>query len=166
MPEQFITDPLATNHTVPDWRLGYLDDGNPVQIFREVTYDFLSNGVIAQGDLVSLVAPTTALTPPRVAQTGAASSDYLILGVALNATTGAGQKVGVVTRGFCHMNTGANTPAAGNVIIQDGTTAGLGKGLAIGSVTATTIVGTLHGVIVGAKGADNRAWVYWYGSPC
>lgn len=165
MPEQFITDPLATNHTVPDWRLGLLDDNNPVQIFREVTYDFLSNSAIAQGDVVTLVVPTLT-QPPRVASITAAQSDYIIIGVALNATSGAGQKVGVVTRGFCHINVGANTVAAGNLVIQDGTTPAIGKGLAVGSVTAATVQGTLHGVFMAAKGATNQAWAYWYGSPC
>lgn len=152
---------LSMSVAVSDHRTGRDANGNPLAYKQEVVV-FQSSGAIAVGDLVSLVPPSAADTPLRVKQAAVADIAVLKIGVALTASTATGQSVQVVTNGFCHVNVGSGTPAAGGFGSPSGATAGLVAYTAAASPPdAATVVGTLCGVFLGAKDSNNRA-PFWF----
>lgn len=162
MPQLTVTNPAGVfgNAPVADYRTGKKADGRPLEAYADVVDDFLSAGVIAAGDLVNLVPPTAATTPPVWKQNAAAGADPITRqhGIALNATTAAGQPVKVCIRGLCLANVGAaGAPAVDLTAIRSAT-----AGLVVQGATpdATTIVGTIFGVFFGAKDANNKAWLF------
>jgi hypothetical protein len=161
MPQKTLTNPLgAFTPPVADWRTGRDGNGTSIEAFQIVFDDFLSTGVILKGDLVNLVPPTTAATPPVWKQEAAASADALarIRGVALNGTSASGQQVKVCVSGFCHVNVGAAGVPAVDLPIIRGALAGLA--LQGAAAVAADPVGTFLGVFLGAKDANNQAWCF------
>lgn len=163
MSDRDIVNPaggLSMSVPVSDHRTGRDANGNPLAYHQGIAY-FQSSGAIAEGDLVSLVPPSAADTPLRVKQAVTGDIAAVKIGVALNATTATGQMVQVCVRGFCHVNVGSGTPAAGGFGTPS-STAGQVTYTAAGSPPdATTVVGTLLGVFLGAKDSNNRA-PFWF----
>lgn len=163
MPFTIVSNPNGAfgNAPVADYRTGKKADGRPLEADQIVTDNFLSAGVILRGDLVNLVAPTAATTPPVWKQEAAAGADTITRqrGIALNATTGAGQAVKVCTYGPCLSNVGAAGAPAADLAAKVGALAGLT--LQSATPDATTIVGTIFGTFLGAKDANNQAWLFF-----
>lgn len=184
MPSQVFTNPLAAFRDV-DWRRGRYNDtpqdffaGNwwrsqlPVDMLNDVCWDFVvaagAGGAVSEGTIMVLVLPPNASTPPKLKSFAVGDSDYLIFGVAI-ASALVGQKVGVVTRGFCHPTYETSSGGAGNLMIAATSNPGVARPLAPGSVTAATVQGTLHGVTVTATDetavAGPNTWTFLYGNP-
>lgn len=147
---------LSMSVAVSDHRTGRDANGNPLAYKQEVV-TFQSSGAISVGDLVSLVPPSAADTPLRVKQAVTGDIAAVKIGVALTASTATGQNVQVVTNGFCHVNVGSGTPAAGGFGTPSSTAGQVTYTAAASPPDATTVVGTLLGVFLGAKDSNNRA---------
>lgn len=159
MPQKTLTNPLGAFVGVTDWRTGKDSNGNPIEAFQTVFDDFLSAGVIAKGDVVNLVPPSTAATPPTWKQNAAADLDDRVKGVALNGCTAAGQQIKVCVAGLCLVNVGAaGAPAADLPAIESAATSGLA--LQSTASAAATVAGTVLGIFFGAKDANNQAWLF------
>lgn len=154
-----LTNPNGAFVGVTDYRTFKLADGSPMPTFQVVVDDFQSAGAITAGDLVNLVAPTSATTPPQWKQSAAADSANRLRGVALNGTSAAGQNVRVVIYGLAFVNVGAGTPAADNFAIQSATVAGQATPTAA-APAATDVLGAVVGWFLGAKDANNRAPIF------
>lgn len=156
--EKFLTSRTGAFRGTADFRTGKYSDGTPLDYPADV-YEYEATGAVSQYNLVKLVAPSAAGVQPRVGPwVQASDSQSLILGVAQNATTAAGDRCSVVVKGFTLVNVAAATPAANNLATGG---ASDGKAGVLATPDATTIVGTSLGVFMGAKDASNNAWLYF-----
>lgn len=155
-----ITHPLGGSSlgtAVTDFRTGKDADGNELAVTENIVLHLRANAAIAKGDLVSFVVPT-ATVPLSVKQTAVADTSWMKRGIAMAAATAAGQVIPVCVFGHCLVNVGAGTPVAGDYGTPHGATAGLVAVVAAASPPdATTVVGTVLGVFLGTKDANNLA---------
>lgn len=179
MPYPVFTNPLAAFRDV-DWRRGRYNDTPTdtasfahnqfaVDMPRDVCYDFtVASGsqTVLEGTVMTLVPPANATTPPQVKAYTSGDSTYLIIGVAI-APAVVGQRCGIVTRGFVHTNQDASPAGFGSLDILSAGTQGAMSQVAFGTIVATTIVGTLHGFMVGTVGDEGGllGWCWKFGNP-
>lgn len=146
-------------NTVTDWRTGKNSDLTQVKLNRDSNFE-ISNGAIAIGDVCVHVVPT-ATQKPRVAKSGATAGGWTVIGVAASVATAAGRDIEIVTEGYCLVNVGATTPAAGDVCIVSAT-AGQADVIVAGTgVVAATVAGTVLGYYLGTKDANNLAFIWF-----
>lgn len=109
---------------------------------------FRANAAVTVGQLVAHVVPTST-APLSVTPAATGQANLTIRGIAANSAA-AGEMVFVIVEGFAlALVEAAVTPAAGNAVINGGTTAG-----SVGAdttVDAADIVGTELGVYLAAK---------------
>ena len=102
--------------------------GNAADLAKRTVEVFISGGAFSAGDWVML--NTSSSDSDRVATCIKASTSFstgnpLVVGVALEAATAAGQKIKVVTRGYVEgANVATAVNAAGLALVVDGTAAG------------------------------------------
>lgn len=157
MPDQRVINPLNAYKTVSDNRTMKADDGEAVDVGSTVV-PYRAAGAISAGDVVCLLAPPDAVTPMSVTPKVTARLLPSVIGVAMEAATAAGQVIDVCTFGLAFVNVGAGTPAANNTATVQTNSAQAGVSAAEND--ATTIVGSILGVYLGAKDANNRAPVF------
>lgn len=126
-------------------------DGNPLDYSFESEW-FQANGAITAGQAVIWIAPTST-TPLRVGKAATGSDPAIIVGIAKNTVTAAGQMVEVVTEGFVLALVEATptvTAALGTRAMIGATTAGsVNSTVAVGA--AADVGGAYFGTFLGAK---------------
>jgi len=147
---------LVTSTTVPG---GYTVVTTPDVSNRTQKETFLAGAAITKGDWVQFDTSATGavrvLTVIQAAANGLGNP--LVVGVALNAATAAGERVEVVVSGYCDIaNVAAAVAAAGVALVVDATLAGRAVALAAAD-TANAC-----GVSLAAASAGNvgEVWVY------
>jgi hypothetical protein len=149
MAEQGLVNPRAAFTNVTTFVSGV--DANGIEIpYGRLELAYRANAAISVGQVVSFVAPT-ATVPLSVTPMTTATSQTLFAGIALEAAA-AGGTVRVCTRGHCLVLANAQTPAAGQFIRVPGTTTGEPT-ISATAIDATTVVGTILGVVFGVKDA-------------
>lgn len=148
----------GAHQSVTDFRTFKTADGELIKSGTEEYIFVQANAAIARGNCVSWVVPT-ATTPLRVANTATTDDPRIIVGIAEQAATAAGQVIRVCRKGVTEVDVAAQTAAFGDRLSPPTTTAGK-------AITSTTdpdnlaIVGSGLGVTLGAKDANNFAPVY------
>jgi len=160
--DKTINNPLQAYRTVTDYRTGLGADGFALDYYNEVI-EAVANGTIAVGDLLTLVVPalTTGLRVNKVASGGAGTflGAFGVVGVCMDAAT-IGQPTSFCKYGYCLVNVGAGTAAAGDMAVT-GATAGQADVIAAATgLAATTFAGNVVGTFLGAKNAANLAPVW------
>lgn len=126
---------------------------------RRQVETFLSGGVIGAGDWVQFDSSKTGSDRVLIAIEAVATfaaGNPLVVGVALDAATAAGQSIRVVTSGYCEgANVDNGVAAAGVALIVDGTGAGIANALAAGDTAAACGVS-----LEAAAGGKCDVWVY------
>ena len=130
----------------------------PTASNRRQIETFISGGVIAAGDWVAFDTTQTGATKVLTVTTAAltALGNALVVGVALEAASAAGQQVDVVVSGYCAVAAVANAVAAAGVPL--GIVGGT-AGRAVAAVAAD--IGNACGVSLSAA-AGNVAEVFVY----
>jgi hypothetical protein len=149
---------IGAHQSVSDFRTFKTADGELIKSGVEEYVFVQANAAIARGNVVSWVVPT-ATTPLRVANTATTDDSRLIVGIAEQAATAAGQVIRVCRKGITEVDVAAQTAAFGDRLSPPSTTAGKG----ITSTTdpdATSVVGTGLGTTLAAKDANNFAPVF------
>lgn len=162
MPEAQITNPANAFNPVTDYRTWIDAAGNLLSYPRRVDV-FIAAGTITAKDWVGLVAPSSATTPLKIEQLDVsdAFAAFVCAGVALESGV-AGDQIQVVTLGPAICNIGnTGTIAHGDSAIKHATTDGASGVTAVASVDATTVVGTILGIYLGAEiGTSDTAPVW------
>jgi len=102
--------------------------GSSADLAKRTVEVFISGGAFSAGDWVML--NTSSSDSDRVltvikASTAFATGNPLVVGVALDSATAAGQKMRVITRGYAEsVNVASAVNAAGLALVVDGTAAG------------------------------------------
>lgn len=151
---QAINNPLGAGKQVSDFRTFKDSAGETVGAPLSTVDSLRANATIARGEVLMFVVPT-ATVPLSVTPMTAAGADNLFAGVATKAAT-AGQVVDFVTDGFAFVDVAAETTAFGTTLEAPATTTGKAE-VAAAEPTATTIVGTVIGMALGTKDANNLA---------
>lgn len=142
--------------TVSDFRTGKYSNGAALGYDQDFE-NWRANATITKGQALMLVA-ATATVPVSVTPMTAAGDKRLFVGVA-NENASAGQSVQVVTKGFALINVGSGTPSALDLFVLPATTTGVFDTSST-DPDATTVVGTVGGVVLFTKGSDNLAPAY------
>ena len=140
-----ISNPFGAHRRVTTFVAGQDADGEPFYQ-ANASQEYRANAAITRGQLVQWVAPTASV-PLSVTPMATASSALIFAGVALN-DAAIGETVQVAQHGHVLVNTGDVTTALGEYLVKPGTTAGIGT-LSSTAVDATTVVGSLLGIVVG-----------------
>ncbi len=152
---QILANPLGAFSGAPknnDFTTYLTKDDVPPD-YPHRSFWYRANAAITEGQIVARVVPTTA-NPLSVAPAGTSQANLTIAGVAKKSAA-QGEMVEVVVEGFCLILVEAgSSPAAGNGVINGGTTAGSAG--ADATVDGSDIVGTELGVYLAAKLAAYR----------
>lgn len=152
MAQAAVTNPFGALRKVSDFTTLKSDDGDAIGPGQSRTVIVRANAAVGKGEVVNWVIPTTTV-PLSVTPMATGTVGSLFAGVAL-AAAASGEDVQICTYGFCFADFGAGTPAFGSVVAKPTTT---GKALVSAALDATTIVGTIIGVALAAKDANNLA---------
>jgi hypothetical protein len=142
---RLISNPFGAHRQVTTFVAGQDADGEPFHQPNAIS-EYRANAAITRGQLVQWVAPTASL-PLSVTPMATASAAILFAGVALN-DAATGEAVQVVQHGHVLVRTGDVTTSLGEYLVKPGTTAGIGT-LSATAIDATTVAGTILGVVVG-----------------
>jgi hypothetical protein len=148
---------LVTSTTVPG---SYTVVTTPDVSNRTQKETFLAGAAITKGDWVAFDTSATGAVKVLTviqASTSFALGNPLVVGVALNAATAAGERVEVCVSGYCDIaNVAAAVAAAGVALVVDATLAG--RAVAIAAADTANACG----VSLAAASAGNvgEVWVY------
>jgi hypothetical protein len=151
-----LANPFVAFGQASDIRTGKYNNGAVLEYDADYE-NWRANATITKGQALMFVA-ATATVPVSVTPMTAAGDKRLFVGVA-NEAAAAGQSVQVVTKGFCLINVGAGAPAALDLFVLPATTTGVFDTTST-DPDATTVVGTVGGVVLFTKGSDNLAPAY------
>lgn len=140
-----INNPFGAHRPVTTFVAGQDANGEPFHLPNSVQ-EYRANAAIQRGEIVQWVAPS-ASAPLSVTPMATASSQLIFAGVALNDAQ-TGETVQVAQHGHALVRTGDVTTALGEYLLKPSTTAGVGV-TASTAVDATTVAGTILGIVVG-----------------
>jgi hypothetical protein len=146
--------PLGAHKDVSDFRTMKDNAGELLTDMSQRFRYLRANEAINRGDVLMLVVPT-ATVPLSVARMATTADFRLFAGVA-NESASAGHPVQVQIDGICEVNVGAGTSAFGHAWLAPSATAGVAVATAT-DPDATAIVGSVFGVFLAAKDANNLA---------
>ena len=151
-----IVNPVGAFKDVTDFRTQKTAGGELLLMGDEQYAWCQANAAIVKGEVVMLVAAADATTPLRVAKMTTAADARLFVGVAEEAASAAGEIIKVCTKGVTELYVNAQTVAFGDVILKPGTNAGEAS-CSSTDPDATTVAGTVLGVVLYAKNSSNLA---------
>ena len=142
MAETQITNPLGYHRTVSDFTTGVDAQGEEIA-YGSIVRHYRANVAIAQGEVVTFTVATATVPLSLVLATAGSS----IKMVALEAAA-AGEQCAVVVEGHARVLCTATAVTFGDSLIVSATAGSA----AAAAEDATTVVGTVLGIAVGAKG--------------
>ena len=149
MANQVLTNPLGAFGRTTGSEINY-----------QVVVPFESVGVITAGDFVTVAADVSTDAAITVSTHDVSDAlPELVIGVAKNATTAAGEICEVVVFGYAVCNIGSTSPARGNIVII-----GASDGVAgvLAPAVAGTITGDNFGIYLGTEiGSTNQAAIWF-----